>query len=113
MELRREIGALSLSQAPMGRVYRKLLVVVGLLFLAIFSFKLEMGRVKFWHDVWCGDNPLSTCFPNLFRINNDKEAYVADLIQFPNGVLFWDLEFQLEIHDRESDSLFVFWNVIY
>ena len=51
MELRREIGALSLFQAPMGRVYRKLLVVVGLLFLAIFSFKLEMGRVKFWHDV--------------------------------------------------------------
>ena len=111
MELRREIGALILFQAPMGRVYRKLLVVVGLLFLAIFSFKLEMGRVKFWHDVWCGDNPLSTCFPNLFRISNDKEAYVADLMQFPNGV--WDLEFQLEIHDRESDSLFVFWNVIY
>ena len=51
MELRREIGALILFQAPMGRVYRKLLVVVGLLFLAIFSFKLEMGRVKFWHDV--------------------------------------------------------------
>ena len=31
---------------------------------------------------------LSTCFPDLFRIGNDKEAYVADLMQFFNGVLF-------------------------
>ena len=45
-------------------------------------------RVKFWHDVWCGDNPLSMCFPDLFKISNDREAYVADLMQFPNGVLF-------------------------
>ena len=45
-------------------------------------------RVKFWHDVWCGDNPLSTCFPDLFRISNDKEAYVVDLMQFPNGFFF-------------------------
>ena len=36
--------------------------------------------MKFWHDVWCGDNPLSTCFPDLFKINNDKEAYMADLM---------------------------------
>ena len=43
--------------------------------------------MKFWHDVWCGDNPLSMCFPDLFRISNGKEAYVADLMQFPNGVL--------------------------
>ena len=49
--------------------------------------------MKFWHDVWCGDDPLSMYFPDLFSINNDKEAYVADLMQFPNGVLFWDLEF--------------------
>ena len=51
------------------------------------------------------DNPLSTCFLDLFRINNDKEAYVVNLMQFPNGVLFWDLEFLREIHDRESDSV--------
>ena len=38
---------------------------------------------------------------------------MADLMQFPNGVLFWDLEFLREIHDRESDSLFALWNVIY
>ena len=56
------------------------------------QFQIGDGtRVKFLHDVWCWDNPLSVCFPDLFRISNDKEAYVADLMQFPNGVLFWDL----------------------
>ena len=43
MELRREIGALILFQAPMRWVYGKLSVVVGLLFLATFNFRLEMG----------------------------------------------------------------------
>ena len=83
-------------------------------FSRYIQFQIGDGtRVKFWHDGQCGDNPLSTCFLDLFRISNDKEAYVADLMQFPNGVLFWDLEFLREIHDRESDSLFALWNVIY
>ena len=34
-------------------------------------------------------------------------------MQFPNGVLFWDLEFLRAIHDRESKSLSVFWDFIY
>ena len=63
-------------------------------FSRYIQFQIGDGtRVKFLHDVWCWDNPLSVCFPDLFRISNDKEAYVADLMQFPNGVLFWDLEF--------------------
>ena len=54
--------------------------MVGLLFLTTFSFILEIPRVKFWHDVWCEDNPLSTCFLDLFKISNDKEVYMADLM---------------------------------
>ena len=38
---------------------------------------------------------------------------MADLMQFLNGVLFSDLEFLQEIHDRDLDSLSIFWNVIY
>ena len=43
MEVRREVGALILFQAPLGWVYGRLLVVARLLFLAIFSLRLEMG----------------------------------------------------------------------
>ena len=31
---------------------------------------------------------------------------MANLMQFPNRVLFLDLEFLREIHDRESDSVY-------
>jgi len=68
--------------------------------------------VKLRHDVWCGDNPLSLCFLELFKISNVKEAYVA-LMQFLNGVLYWDLEFLRAIQDWELESLYIFWDVIY
>ena len=32
---------------------------------------------------------------------------------FLTGFFFWDLKFLREIHDRESDSVSIFWNVIY
>jgi len=69
--------------------------------------------VKFWYDVWCGDNPLSVCFPKLFKINSAKDAYVADLMKFPDGVLYWDMEFLHAIQDWELESLSNFMDVIY
>ena len=47
--------------------------------------------MKFWHNVWCGDNPLSTCFPDLFRISNDKEASSL-------GEVFGSRRFLPELH---------------
>ena len=69
--------------------------------------------MKFWHDVWCGDGPLSFCFLELFRISNDKVPYVVDLMKFPNGVLYWDMKFLLAVHDWELESLFNFMDIIY
>ena len=45
------------------------------------QFEIGDGtRVRFWHDDWCGDNPLSVCFPKLFGTSSGKEVYVADLM---------------------------------
>ena len=44
--------------------------------------------MKFWHDVWCGNDPLSVCFLELFRISSVKKAYVANIMQFHNGILY-------------------------
>ncbi|KAL4596807.1 hypothetical protein ACB092_12G190100 [Castanea dentata] len=71
------------------------------------------SRVKFWHGVWCGDSPLKLSFPKLFNISRDKEAYVVDLMKFPNGVLYWDMEFLRAIQDWELESLSTFMDVIY
>ena len=48
-------------------------------------------EIKFWQDCWCGDSPLAIRFPKLFRFCRDKEASVAELMKFSNGVLFWDV----------------------
>jgi hypothetical protein len=58
------------------------------------SFKVGNGeRVRFWYDVWCGDGPLKVVFPGLFSIAGDRNASVANLMSFRNGVLHWELTF--------------------
>ena len=41
------------------------------------------------------------------------EAYVANLMKFPNGVLFWDLNFVRAIQDWEMEFLCNFLYSIY
>ena len=42
--------------------------------------------MQFWLDSWCGSS-LADCYPELFRICRRKEASVADLMRYTNGVL--------------------------
>jgi hypothetical protein len=49
--------------------------------------RYEMGRgsmVLFWHDLWCGEQPLKFSFPELFIIACFKDTGVADHMQFRN-----------------------------
>ena len=53
--------------------------------------QFEVGArftVRFWQDIWCGDTSLCVLYPGLFSLGQNKEAYVANLMKFPNGVLF-------------------------
>ena len=37
------------------------------------NMRFEVGhgrRIKFWHDVWCGDVPFKDSFPSLFLLYN-------------------------------------------
>ena len=80
------------------------------------SIVYEVGdgtQVKFWQDQWCGESSLANCYPELFRICCNKEAGVADLMQFANGVLHWDLHFVQPIQDWELESLMTFMDIIY
>jgi hypothetical protein len=39
--------------------------------------KFEAGdgsKIKFWHNVWCGDQTVKVVFPELFSISRFKEA---------------------------------------
>ena len=61
--------------------------------------------------VW--GHPFENVFSELFSINRNEEAYVADLMKFSNGVLHWDLSFIRVIQDWELDSLSNFMESVY
>ena len=43
-------------------------------------FSLGDGRrIKFWKDVWCGEEALCFVYPSLFNLALNKEATVADI----------------------------------
>ena len=64
-------------------------------FVRHIQFEVGAGfTVRFWQDIWCGDTSLCMLYPRLFSLSWNKEAYMADLMKFPNGVLFWDLNFR-------------------
>lgn len=63
-------------------------------FSCYIQFEVGDGhRVKFWHDIWCGESPLKMSFLELFRIIWDKDVNVAAVMKFSKGILYWDLNF--------------------
>ena len=49
------------------------------------------SKVQFWLDCWCGTSSLAVRYPELYRISCSKEASVADLMRYSNGVLHWEI----------------------
>ena len=65
-----------------------------------FRFDPEVGsRIRFWEDVWCGENSLKDTFPGLFSIASVKEASIADNVERFNGAIQWNIVFTRLIHD--------------
>jgi hypothetical protein len=58
------------------------------------------SNIRFWHDVWCGNQPMKEAFPE-FSIAHCKEAWVADNMQFSNDVIQWNVSFLRFIKDWE------------
>jgi hypothetical protein len=84
----------------------------------VFSryIRYEVGdgsRIHFWHDVWCGDQPLKEAFPEVFSIAHCKEAWVGDNMMSSNGVIQWNVSFVRSVQDWEVDLVLAFFGVLY
>jgi hypothetical protein len=83
-------------------------------FAQYMRFEVGMGsKIRFWHDTWCGSQPLKQTFPSLFRIARYKEAWVKDNFVWRNGVVEWNVLFVRDIQDWEMEVISPFFEVLY
>ena len=63
-------------------------------FSKFINFRVGNGsNIRFWQDIWRGDQPLKEVFPALFRTASNKEAWVMDHMQQVNGIIQWNVSF--------------------
>ncbi|RVW16810.1 putative ribonuclease H protein [Vitis vinifera] len=58
-------------------------------------------RVKFWKDLWCGNQSLEEAFPILFILSVNKEGWVAKAWEEDEGGGSWGLRFNRHLNDWE------------
>jgi hypothetical protein len=83
-------------------------------FVSFTRFKLGNGsKIRFWDDVWCGELALKEAFPILYGLSGDRDACVADHMDFSSGSLQWDVSFLRAAHDWEVVVFASFYSLLY
>lgn len=73
-------------------------------FATQISFAVDEGsRIRFSHDIYCGDLGLNKVFPALYRVVIDRDASVSDLQILSHGSYQWDVCFTRSVHDWEIE----------
>ncbi|XP_062162103.1 uncharacterized protein LOC133869164 [Alnus glutinosa] len=62
-------------------------------------------RIRFWHDLWCGDSVLKEVFPDLFGIARVKDASVADNVEVLGGSTQWNVLHATRVNRDRADRL--------
>ncbi|RVX05720.1 Transposon TX1 uncharacterized 149 kDa protein [Vitis vinifera] len=61
-------------------------------------------RIRFWEDLWWGDQPLGTQYPRLFRVVMDKNISISSVLD-PSRPFSWNLNFRRNLSDSEIEDL--------
>ena len=69
--------------------------------------------VNFWYALWCGHLTLKAAYLELFRIARNKDALVADHIQYLIDAVHWFLHFTCPLQDCELESISSFLDLLY
>ena len=71
----------------------------------ITFFVRDDRRVKFWKEIWCGNNTLCETFPSLFALADSKNAWVADCWDSLGVEGGWDPRFSIFFNDWEVEAV--------
>ena len=71
--------------------------------------KLKLGngeRIRFWEDVWGGNESFKIKYPNLFRLSLLHNKHVSNfLIKNINQEPSWNFHFRRSMSERELEEL--------
>ncbi|XP_071714402.1 uncharacterized protein [Rutidosis leptorrhynchoides] len=58
--------------------------------LPVDMFRMKVGdgtKIRFWHDLWCGNSTLVSRFNRLYLLDSNKDSTIADKCR--DGVWHW------------------------
>ncbi|RVW89552.1 LINE-1 retrotransposable element ORF2 protein [Vitis vinifera] len=61
-------------------------------------------RIRFWDDLWWGDQPLGTQYPRLLSVVTDKNALISSIIGYSRP-FSWNFNFRRNLNDSEIEDL--------
>ncbi|RVW69351.1 Transposon TX1 uncharacterized 149 kDa protein [Vitis vinifera] len=61
-------------------------------------------RIRFWEDLWWGDQPLGSQYPSLFRVVLDKNIPISSVLG-PTRPFSWNLNFRRNLSDSKIEDL--------
>ena len=61
-------------------------------------------RIRFWEDLWWGDQSLSSQYPRLFRVVTDKNSHISSILDSVCP-FSWNFNFSRNLFDSEIEDL--------
>ncbi|KAJ9691733.1 hypothetical protein PVL29_013809 [Vitis rotundifolia] len=61
-------------------------------------------RIRFWEDLWWGDQPLGVCYPRLLRVVTDKNIPISSILGSTRP-FSWNFNFRRNLSDSEIEDL--------
>ncbi|RVW14640.1 Transposon TX1 uncharacterized 149 kDa protein [Vitis vinifera] len=61
-------------------------------------------RIRFWDDLWWGDQPLGTQYPRLLSVVTDKNAPISSILGYSRP-FSWNFNFRRNLTDSEIEDL--------
>ena len=61
-------------------------------------------RIRFWENLWWGDQPLGFQYPRLFRVVTDKNIPISLILSFDRP-FSWNFNFRRNLSDSEIEDL--------